>query len=95
MVVVMEYLEGGELLSLLRTRGHFEEASARKVFQQIISAVDYCHGHNIVHRDLKLENILLVNQQDLKVKVADFGISGVADSFNPDFDIGTLKYMAP
>jgi len=38
---------------------------------------------------------LLVNKNDLRVKVADFGISGVADSFNPDFDIGTLKYMAP
>jgi serine/threonine protein kinase len=36
-----------------------------------------------------------VSKEDLKVKVADFGISGVADSFNPDFDMGTLKYMAP
>lgn len=54
LVVVMEYLEGGELLSCLRTLGHFEEAPARKIFEQLLSAVEYCHGKNIVHRDLKL-----------------------------------------
>ena len=39
--------------------------------------------------------MLLVSKNDLQVKVADFGISGVADTFNPDVDIGTLRYMAP
>ena len=43
----------------------------------------YCHRQNIIHRDLKLENILVADKETLKVKVADFGISGVADTFNP------------
>lgn len=38
---------------------------------------------------------MLENKEELKVKVADFGISGVADTLNPDVDVGTLKYMAP
>jgi hypothetical protein len=38
---------------------------------------------------------LLVNKEENRVKVADFGISGVADALNPDIDIGTLRYMAP
>jgi serine/threonine protein kinase len=42
-----------------------------------------------------LENILVADKEALRVKVADFGISGVADTFNPDLDIGTLRYMAP
>ena len=65
------------------------------IFGQIVNAVAHCHREGIIHRDLKLENVLFENREQLKIKVADFGISGVADSFNPDIDIGTLKYMAP
>jgi serine/threonine protein kinase len=57
--------------------------------------VSYCHRENIIHRDLKVENILFKSREDMFIKIADFGISGVADQFNPDFDAGTLKYMAP
>lgn len=92
-IIVMEYLEGGELLELLKVKNKFEENLARLYFKQIVSAVHYCHRQGIIHRDLKLENILVKNEKT--VKVADFGISGVADRFNPDADWGTLKYMAP
>lgn len=81
-VVVMEYLEGGELRDLLKKKGKFGEEEAKYFFKQLISAIAYCHREGIVHRDLKPENILLTN--DLKqIKVTDFGISGVADRFNP------------
>ena len=92
-VVVMEYLEGGELLSLLREKKQFEEEEARQYFKQIVQAIVYCHRHGLIHRDLKLENILLSKER--VAKIADFGISGVADRFNPEVDWGTLKYMAP
>lgn len=49
-----------------------EDAEARRLFQQIISAVDYCHRHMVVHRDLKPENVLL--DANKNAKIADFGM---------------------
>lgn len=49
-----------------------EEAEARRLFQQILSAVDYCHRHMVVHRDLKPENVLL--DAHMNAKIADFGM---------------------
>lgn len=60
-----------------------------------MSAINHCHFKNIIHRDLKLENILLKSKGSTAIKIADFGISGVADRLNPDVDTGTLKYMSP
>lgn len=48
---------------------------ARRLFQQILSAVDYCHRHMVVHRDLKPENVLLDAQ--MNAKIADFGMLAV------------------
>lgn len=48
-----------------------EDTEARRLFQQIISAVDYCHRHMVVHRDLKPENVLLDASKN--AKIADFG----------------------
>ena len=50
-----------------------EEKESRRLFQQIISAVDYCHRHMVVHRDLKPENVLL--DANMNAKIADFGES--------------------
>ena len=54
----------------------------------------YCHSRGVVHRDLKLENVIFKNIQedDFFVKVIDFGIAGIA---NEKVDAGTLAYMAP
>lgn len=41
----------------------------------------YCHQNNLIHRDLKLENLLLLNDQQKKIKIIDFGIAGVAANF--------------
>lgn len=51
----------------LTSNGHLSESEARKKFWQILSAVEYCHSHNIVHRDLKTENLLLDGNMDIKL----------------------------
>ncbi|XP_043081218.1 NUAK family SNF1-like kinase 1 [Puntigrus tetrazona] len=72
-VMVMEYASGGELYEYIQDRQRLSEEEARHFFRQITSAVQYCHQNGVVHRDLKLENILL--DTDLNVKLADFGLS--------------------
>ncbi|MQL98063.1 hypothetical protein Taro_030757 [Colocasia esculenta] len=93
---VMEFAKGGELFSRV-ARGRFPEDRARLYFQQLISAVGYCHAHGVFHRDLKPENILLDENGDLKV--SDFGLSAVADQIKHDGLLhtlcGTPAYVAP
>uniref|UniRef100_A0A158P9M2 Protein kinase domain-containing protein n=1 Tax=Angiostrongylus cantonensis TaxID=6313 RepID=A0A158P9M2_ANGCA len=72
-ILVMEYASGGELYDYVSHFGSLPESEARRIFRQITSAVLYCHKHQVAHRDLKLENILL--DQDNNAKIADFGLS--------------------
>jgi NUAK family SNF1-like kinase len=69
----MEYASGGELYDYLNERKRVTEIEARSIFRQIVSAVHFLHKNRIVHRDLKLENILIDNNGD--IKLADFGLS--------------------
>ncbi|KAF3329642.1 CBL-interacting serine/threonine-protein kinase 21-like protein [Carex littledalei] len=71
--LVMEYVSGGQLSDKLYYLEKLNEVVARKYFQQLIDAVDYCHGRQIYHRDLKPENLLLDNNGNLKL--SDFGLS--------------------
>lgn len=65
----MEYLEGGELLEVVREKKQLPESLARTYFKQLIEAVGYCHRKRLIHRDLKLENILLVSKNSDTIKV--------------------------
>lgn len=56
---VMEFAKGGELFARISNKGRFSEDHARRFFQQLISAVGYCHSRGVFHRDLKPENLLL------------------------------------
>ncbi|XP_055477729.1 serine/threonine-protein kinase SIK2 isoform X5 [Psammomys obesus] len=69
--LVTEYAKNGEIFDYLANHGRLNESEARRKFWQILSAVDYCHGRKIVHRDLKAENLLLDN--NMNIKIADFG----------------------
>ncbi|XP_071936244.1 CBL-interacting serine/threonine-protein kinase 11-like [Coffea arabica] len=93
---VMEFVKGGELFGKI-SKGRFSENLGRKYFQQLISAVGYCHLYGVFHRDLKPENLLLDENGDLKV--SDFGLSAVTDQVREDGFLhtlcGTPAYVAP
>ncbi|XP_063283598.1 NUAK family SNF1-like kinase 1 [Pelobates fuscus] len=74
-IIVMEYASNGELYDFINNKHQISESEARGIFRQIVSAVHYCHKNGIVHRDIKLENILL--DENLNVKLADFGLSSL------------------
>ncbi|CAN1230065.1 CBL-interacting serine/threonine-protein kinase 12 [Linum grandiflorum] len=93
---VMEYVRGGELFNKV-AKGRLKEDVARRYFQQLISAVAFCHARGVFHRDLKPENLLLDEEGNLKV--SDFGLSAVADQIRQDglfhTFCGTPAYVAP
>lgn len=92
-IMVIEFA-GKELFDYIVQKGKMEENEGRRFFQQIISAVEYCHRHKIVHRDLKPENLLLDDQ--LNVKIADFGLSNfMSDGNFLKTSCGSPNYAAP
>jgi len=92
----MELVRGGELFSKI-AKGRLKEDVARHYFQQLISAVDFCHSRGVYHRDLKPENLLL--DDDGNLKVTDFGLSAFAEHLRQDgllhTTCGTPAYVAP
>ncbi|KAJ6748115.1 SERINE/THREONINE-PROTEIN KINASE [Salix purpurea] len=73
--LVMEYLNGGDLYSLLRNLGCFDEDMARMYIAEVVLALEYLHSSNVIHRDLKPDNLLI--SQDGHIKLTDFGLSKV------------------
>lgn len=96
--IIMEYLEGGELFEYISKRDTFSEGLACKIMKQVLNALSYLHSHQIIHSDLKAENIMLVSNssEDFQVKLIDFGM---ASKFEPNEKLnsiqGTPYYMAP
>eukprot|EP00039_Didymoeca_costata_P010342 m.139276 g.139276 ORF g.139276 m.139276 type:complete len:506 (+) comp14793_c0_seq5:784-2301(+) len=73
MFLVMEYMVGGDLASLLEVVGYFEDGMTRMYLSEMILALEYLHQHGIVHRDLKPDNVLI--GEDGHIKLSDFGLS--------------------
>lgn len=92
--MVFEYIDGGQMLDYIIAHGRLRERAARKFARQIGSALDYCHHNNIVHRDLKIENILISNSGN--IKIIDFGLSNL---YSPQRHLstfcGSLYFAAP
>lgn len=97
LVFVMELCAGGDLLTYVRRRGCIEEDVARELFRQAVSAVHYCHRKSIVHRDIKLDNLLIDISGDTPVvKLCDFGVSKVLAEGDTMYEqCGTPAYIAP
>lgn len=93
---VVEYAKGGELFNKV-SKGKLKEDVARRYFQQLINAVDFCHSRGVYHRDIKPENLLLDENDNLKV--SDFGLSALTESKRQDgllhTTCGTPAYVAP
>ncbi|KAJ9060646.1 Serine/threonine-protein kinase [Entomophthora muscae] len=91
---MFEYVEGGQLLDYIISHGKLNERTARKFSRQILSALDYCHRNSIVHRDLKIENILISNSGS--IKIIDFGLSNLYSSKSHlSTFCGSLYFAAP
>mmetsp|Transcript_38480 Transcript_38480/g.46443 ORF Transcript_38480/g.46443 Transcript_38480/m.46443 type:complete len:493 (+) Transcript_38480:224-1702(+) len=96
--LVTELLKGGELLdALLDQGGQYSEADAKLCFKKILEGINYLHQKKVVHRDLKLENLLLAKSGDLStVQIADFGLAkrSTTDAAM-DTMCGSPMYIAP
>jgi MAP/microtubule affinity-regulating kinase len=90
----MEYISCGDLLSFVKKRSKLSEPMAKFIFKQIIEALDYIHSKGIVHRDIKLDNILIDLQNN--IKICDFGVSRQIKKGDVMHDqCGTPAYIAP
>ncbi len=91
---VMEYAKGGELTQLINAKDPIPEPQIKNIFKQIYNAVQYIHNKNVIHRDLKINNIVFLDEEKTHVAIIDFGIS--SNSCGGDvLKAGTLKYVPP
>ena len=93
--IVMEYVEGETLKERIRRVGRLPAGEAVAIVVELLSAVQFAHANNVVHRDIKSQNILI--DRHGKVKVTDFGIARAGDSSMTEAGsiLGTAQYLAP
>lgn len=94
-VLVMEYVSGGELFDFISSRGRLDESTSLALFQQLTAAVAYCHRYRVTHRDIKPENIMMEHGPH-SIKLSDFGLSSIThDGRFFETSCGTPNYASP
>lgn len=95
--IVTDYCSGGNLCTYVKNKGRLTESEARGIFIQLMAGIDYLHSNAVVHRDIKLENILFSDESRTVVRIVDFGFAVVVKDPNKKLRIfcGTPSYMAP
>jgi 5'-AMP-activated protein kinase catalytic alpha subunit len=95
--MVLEFVNGGELFDRIATKRKLSEQEGRRLFQQLIDGVSYCHGKGVFHRDLKPENVLVDRKGN--IKISDFGLSALPQHLGGDgllhTTCGSPNYIAP
>jgi len=93
-VMVMEFVKGTDLETLLDKKDKLEIGTALKYFKQLLSALAFAHKHKVIHRDIRPSNIMITEADD--IKVTDFGTSTLLDQKQyATTKIGSPPYMAP
>lgn len=93
--LVLEYLKGGDLFHRLQKKEKFSESTAARFIVNLLESLKYLHASHIVHRDLKLENLLMMtNESDVDFKVCDFGLAYLSSS-DQNLRCGSPGYAAP
>ncbi|XP_029687805.1 serine/threonine-protein kinase 17A [Takifugu rubripes] len=97
MVLVLEYAAGGEIFNQCVSDEAFSEEDVKRLMRQILEGVSFLHQNNVVHLDLKPQNILLTSSSPLgDIKIVDFGLSRMVSSQQELREImGTPEYVAP
>lgn len=96
--VIMELMTGGELLDMVMENGPLKEEDARVIMARVFKGIEHLHSRNIVHRDVKMENLLLSQPGDIRnAKIADFGLAKMHDALEHHMTTccGTPQYVAP
>ncbi len=92
--IVMEYCEGKGMMNYILSKKRLSELEALKYFQELINALFYLHSQNIAHRDVKIDNLILDRNKELKL--IDFGLSTkYLDDYLLDEPCGTIAYASP
>jgi serine/threonine protein kinase len=94
LLMVMEFAGGGDLLKLIKRKGRLAEGDAKFIFKQIVYGLAHIHCRSVIHRDVKLDNILLDCEKG--VKICDFGVSKIIKKGQVIAEqCGTPAYLAP
>ena len=96
LILIFELMEGGDLYEKVKSRQHYTEKEVWLIFLQIVKGVEFLHSHGIVHRDIKLQNVLVASKNSqTRVKIGDFSLAEYYTEKEMTIKCGTPGFMAP
>lgn len=96
LVLIFELISGGDLYSKIKHKHKYSEQEVAIIFFQILKGIEFLHGNGVLHRDIKLENILLNDKsENTEIKIADFSLAEIGVENKYYSKCGTPGFMAP